>query len=144
MFDDRWKYGKSLLGKKPGCVLTFAVASFLLGLLGLYIWTWHRAVEARTPGLIREVIREHNAKRPPNFEPKGAAQRGAENLALRATDGEEIVSFNLGRPWTRFNGYTQMRLDLNLKSGKKKRLWIGLWGRMMGDISPLDEASSNP
>jgi hypothetical protein len=141
---DRWKYGKSLLGKEPGCVLIFAIASFLLGMLGLYTWSWHRASEAKAPSLIREVIREHNIKRPPGFEPKGAAQRGAERLALRATDGEEIVSFNMGRPWTRFNGYTMMRLDLNLKSGKQMRLRLGLWGRMMGDISALDEASPNP
>lgn len=144
MIKDRLTYGKSLLGKEPGCVLVFGIASFIFGLLGLYVWTWHRASEAKAPSLIREVIREHNVKRPPGFEPKGAAQRGAERLALRATDGEEIVSFNMGRPWTRFNGYTMMRLDLNLKSGKKTKLWIGLWGKMLGDISTLDEASPNP
>lgn len=137
MFDDRLKYGKSLLGKKPGCVLVFAIASFLLGLLGLYIWTWHRAAEARTPGYIREVIREHNVRRPPDFEPKGAAQRGAESLALRATDGEEIVSFNLGRARTGFNGHILIRADLNLKSGKKMKLRLGLWGRYLSDITIL-------
>ena len=136
---DRWKYGKSLLGKEPGCVLIFAIASFLLGLLGLYTWSSHRAIEAKAPSLIREVIREHNVKRPPDYEPKGAAQRGAESLSWRATDGEEIVSFNMGRPWTRFNSYTMMRLDLNLKSGKKMRLRLGLWGRNLSDVTKLVE-----
>lgn len=139
MTKDRLAKGRSLLGREPGCVLTFSIVSFFFGLCGLYSWTQYRAVEARTPAYIREVIQEHNVKRPADFEPKGAAQRGAETLILRATDGEEIVSFNMGLPKTQFNGYTVMRLDVNLKSGKQKRLRLGLWGKYLSDITVLDE-----
>lgn len=136
---DRWEYGKSLLGKDPGFALIGAGASFMLGIAGFYVWSSHQTIEKQTPSLIREVIREHNVKRPLDFEASGAAQRGAERLALRATNGVEIDSFNMGRPKTRFNGYTVMRLDVNLKSGKQKRLRLGLWGRYLSDITVLDE-----
>lgn len=135
---DRWNYGKSLLGKEPGCIMAFAVFSIFLGLAGFRFWSVHHTTDLRTPDVIREIIREHNKKRPEDFKPKGVSQYGATVLSKSATNGEEIVSFNMGRPWTRFNGFTVVRLDLNLKSGKQKRLRLGLWGKLLSSVRDAD------
>lgn len=137
-FRERWKYGKSLLGKEPGCVLVFAVFSIFLGLAGFRFWSVYHATDVKTPGVIREIIREHNKKKSEDFKPEGAFQYGAKVLSKSATNGEEIVSFNMGRPWTRFNGFTVMRLDINLKSGKQKRLRLGLWGKVLSSVHDIE------
>ena len=135
---ERWNYGKGLLGKDPGGVLLFAAVSFLLGLAGFFTWTTHRSIEARTPGLIREAIAEHNKRQTSDFESKGAVEYAAKRLAFYATKGQEIASFNMAQPKTRINGYTVMRLDLNLKGGERKHLLLGLWGEVLRDISVLE------
>lgn len=118
--------------------MAFAVFSIFLGLAGFRFWSVYHATDLRTPDVIREIIREHNKKRPEDLRPEGIIQHGAMVLSKSATDGEEIVSFNMGRPWTRFNGFTVMRLDLNLKSGKHQRLRLGLWGKLLSSVRDAD------